>query len=40
MGYGPDGVPTAETLRRCGLDELVADLPCCTGAPLPGPAAA
>lgn len=40
MGYGPDGVPTAETLRRCGLDELVADLPSCTGAPLPGPAAA
>lgn len=40
MGYGPDGVPTADTLRRCGLDDLVPDLTRCTGAPLPESTAA
>lgn len=33
MGYGQDGVPTAETLESLGLGRLVPDLAVSTGAP-------
>jgi aldehyde:ferredoxin oxidoreductase len=35
MGYEKNGVPTAETLRSYGLEELVPDLATSTGAPAP-----
>lgn len=33
LGFRQDGVPTEETLRAYGLDDLVPDLKDCTGAP-------
>jgi aldehyde:ferredoxin oxidoreductase len=35
MGYEQNGVPTAETLRSYGLDEMITDLEISTGAPAP-----
>ena len=33
IGFRQDGVPTEETLRACGLEDLIPDLKVCTGAP-------
>jgi aldehyde:ferredoxin oxidoreductase len=35
MGYEKSGLPSAETLRSYGLDELIPDLAISTGAPAP-----
>lgn len=35
MEYSQNGVPTADTLKEYGLDEMIPDLAICTGAPAP-----